>query len=729
MTEVMKAFTVGRITVLAWLLTGIVPATWARDADDFLWLEPPRDAKALEWARLQTAAARRAVESLPVSAAVTAELDSALRAAAPVPDVTLLGDKAVRLLRTSERPFGVLQVAWRDRDGRPGHWRNVLDAGSLRHAGGVPFELQWADEWGRPRDACLPPAYDRCMLRLSIGGSDEAELREFDLARGAFVPDGFQLPSSLSQVAWLNRDTLLVVHTVGTAPRTSAGLGAAVYLWRRGEPIQVARRVLRAEPTDAEIRLLALGSGTNRMGVVVRVVDYSTYQVSLVDQSGWTIPAALPTSLQWGVLATTDQHLVVQLSSPARIGGRNLPAGALLSYDVTSGPTRRRRAQAVYVPAPGEYLADLSMGIVSGSTQVHFVMTRQLLGRMVTATPGARGWTTRAGPAESPGVSQFLVSADPASDDVVVRTSGFLAPDRVEVRRPGREPVLIGAEPVAFDPGAFAVETRTVTSRDGTPVDYYLVRPRAATRTATPTLMTGYGAFGVTVMPAYLDAWVGGRAFKLWLARGGALALPAIRGGGERGTAWHRAAMRQNRQVSYDDFYAVAEALTASGFTDRDHLGVFGASNGGLLAAVAATQRPDLFGAVVVDVPLADMLRFPYMGMGAVWVDEYGDPRDPEMTRVLASYSPVHNVRAGVEYPPFLVTISTSDDRVGPGHGRKLAARLQEAGATAWLVEDEEGGHGVSDALGNPELMAMRMTFLIDRLMPHQDRTTQAAPR
>jgi prolyl oligopeptidase len=176
--------------------------------------------------------------------------------------------------------------------------------------------------------------------------------------------------------------------------------------------------------------------------------------------------------------------------------------------------------------------------------------------------------------------------------------------------------------------------------------------------------------------------------------------------------------MRENRQVSYDDFYAVAESLVASGFTDPRHLGVFGASNGGLLAAVAGTQRPDLFSAVVCDVPLTDMLRFPQMGMGALWVDEYGDPSDPAMARVLRSYSPLHNVRDGRRYPPFLVTISTRDDRAGPGHGRKLVARLQEAGATAWLIEDEQGGHGVSDTLGNPDTMTLRMAFLLDRLMP-----------
>jgi prolyl oligopeptidase len=229
--------------------------------------------------------------------------------------------------------------------------------------------------------------------------------------------------------------------------------------------------------------------------------------------------------------------------------------------------------------------------------------------------------------------------------------------------------------------------------------------------------MTGYGAFGISFTPGYLDSWVGGRSLRVWLDRGGALVVPAIRGGGERGDAWHKAAMRTKRQLSYDDFAAVAEALIKSGFTTPAHLGVFGTSNGGLLAATMGTERPDLFGAVVSDVPLTDMLRFPKMGMGAAWEDEYGNPDDPADAQVLRSYSPLHNVRSGAKYPPFLITISTEDNRVGPGHARKLAARLLEVGARVYYIEDDEGGHGVSDPLERPDVMAARMTFLCESLI------------
>jgi prolyl oligopeptidase len=232
--------------------------------------------------------------------------------------------------------------------------------------------------------------------------------------------------------------------------------------------------------------------------------------------------------------------------------------------------------------------------------------------------------------------------------------------------------------------------------------------------------MTGYGAFGIAFTAGYFDYIVGGRSLSIWLDHGGALVLPAARGGSERGDTWHRAAMREHRQLSYDDFTAVAESLIKSGFTTPAHFGIFGSSNGGLLAATMGTERPDLFGAVVSDVPLTDMLRFPKMGMGSAWMDEYGNPDKPQEAAALKAYSPLHNVRANVKYPPFLITISTEDSRVGPGHARKFAARLMEVGAKVYFLEDQEGGHGVSDALERPDIMAARMTFLLNTLVsPH----------
>jgi prolyl oligopeptidase len=336
--------------------------------------------------------------------------------------------------------------------------------------------------------------------------------------------------------------------------------------------------------------------------------------------------------------------------------------------------------------------------------------------RILTATSSAKGWTIERGEAQPVGTAVGFSATDPAGDGVVLHRAGYLVPSRLELIGGARKAVPLYAEKPAFDVSDFVTELKTATSKDGTKIDYYLLRPKVIRPGSTPLLMTGYGAFGITLAPEYLGYSVGGKSLVPWLARGGAFALPMLRGGGERGAAWHQAAMREKRQNSYDDFAAVTEAIIKDGLTSPKHIGVFGSSNGGLLAAVMGTQRPDLYGAIVSDVPLTDLVRMPFMGMGAAWVNEYGDAKDPAMLAAINAYSPYQNIVAGKRYPPFLVTVATSDNRVGPGHARKLAARLKEVGAPVYYLEDQEGGHGVSDPLSRPELMADRMTFLFDTL-------------
>jgi prolyl oligopeptidase len=250
--------------------------------------------------------------------------------------------------------------------------------------------------------------------------------------------------------------------------------------------------------------------------------------------------------------------------------------------------------------------------------------------RIVSIAYTGGGWKAEHQPEEAVGVCPMFAAADPASDDLIVGRSGYLVPSRFEIERGGVAPFTLFAEMPTFDTSAFTIDLKSATSKDKTAIDYYLLRPKAPARLGeTPTLMTGYGAFGISIQPGYLTPHLGGRSLAIWLRRGGALAVPLIRGGGERGEVWHQAAIREKRQNSYDDFAAVAEALIKNGFTKPEKLGAFGTSNGGLLVAVVATQRPDLFGAVVSDVPLTDMLRFPLMGIGGAWIDEFGARNQP----------------------------------------------------------------------------------------------------
>lgn len=692
-----------------------MPKHSAGSAEGLSWLESPKDPRALEWARAQTQRSKQEIASKPSYPAILSELQATLKASAPIPDISLLGRRAVRFERDAANPHGLLQVADRLTTGGLGAWRTVLDVGALRKAEGKPYELQWS----LVKDECLPPTYDKCMLRLSPGGGDEAELREFNLGTGQFVEGGFRTPASRAFAVWLDDDHLLIAHTLSDSPRTSAGWGAVARVWRRGEVLENAKSVFEAKPTDAIVQLFAIGEGNGRRGIVLRAIDYSNFEMTLVAVNGGLTKAALPTRLKpFGLLATTGRHLIVQLAEDAQIGNTRVPAESLLAYDITAPGSDPNRVQVIYSPHDGEFLSDPMFGIAATRDAVQFIVTRRLVPHLMSARARGPQWTVREELVAEPGQSLKVGGADVSGTELILQTTGFLTPTRLDLWRPDSKARLLQSEAPAFAAGRFVVEIRSAQSKDGTSIDYYLLRPRnTPPGTPVPTLMTGYGAFGISFTPGYLDYEVGGRSLKIWLDRGGALVLPAIRGGGERGEAWHQAAIREKRQVSYDDFAAVAQSLIASGFTTSAHLGVFGTSNGGLLAATLGTQHPELFGAVVSDVPLTDMLRFPHMGMGAAWTDEYGNPDDPAAAKVLRSYSPLHNVHEGVHYPPFLLTISTEDNRVGPGHARKLAARLLEVGGPVYFLEDDEGGHGVSDPLTRPEIMAARMTFLIDTLM------------
>jgi prolyl oligopeptidase len=720
--HVINQSTVGTCDMLKRLLAILPSLTLAASLsaaaavdDSFQWLESPKDPAALKWAVEQSNATRSALVAKPSYVQVAAELKAVLGENEPPPDYTLLGNQAVRLRRDAAHPHGRLEVALRGADGAPREWHLALDVDALRAAEGKPYELRWYNA----KDTCLAPAFERCLLMLSPGGGDQVELREFDLLKGQFVKDGFRTVAGRTQAAWLSRDRVLIAHAVAHEPLTAAGWPSAVHLWSRGTRLESAPIVARAEATDALIELAAMGGSSTRAGIMTRVIDYSTFEFKLIDAAGKVTAIDLPRRVKpFGLLAATSRHLIVQLAEPATIAGQTLPAESVLAYDVTPSQPAAKRVGVIFAPRDGDVVNDAFRGIVATATRVTLIVDRHLAKRIVGAEFEGTVWKTHDELAAAPGTNLTLVASDPAGGDVIVEQGGFITPTRLDLLRPGQALQTLYAEKAAFDASGFLVEIKSAHSADGTHIDYYLLRPKTLAHPgATPTLMTGYGAFGISLAPGYLDFIVGGPALKLWLERGGALALPIIRGGGERGEAWHRAAMREKRQVSYDDFLAVAQALETSGFTSPQHLGVFGSSNGGLLSATVAVERPDLFGAIVSDVPLIDMLRYPTMGMGGAWMDEYGDPGSSMMHEVLLRYSPFHNIKSGTTYPPFFITVSTEDNRVGPGHARKLAARLEQVGAKAYYFEDSEGGHGVSDALQRPELMALRMTFLIDRLM------------
>lgn len=684
--------------------------------DEYQWLEAPTEARALDWARQQTRQAQAKIAALPGHAEIRDELNSALAAGDPAPDFMLTGPYMLRLQRSVGHPHGVLAVSRRAKGGAYGPWREVLDIDALNKAEGKSYELHF----GGGQLSCAPADYSRCMVALSPSGGDEVELREFDLASGAFVQGGFHVPVSRAMAQWLDADHLMVSHTANGAPALSTGWARTVALWTRGTPLSTAKIVYTAEQSDALLFLTTAGEGADRVAVIMRALDYSTLQYLTVGRDGKVTPLPFPTKLKMGYPVAGGSRIFVQLGQDATIQGKTVPAESILAYDVDPAVPADRRLTVAYSPSGDEYVTDSFTGLAATKSGLTLLFAQHGIQRIADVRPGAKGWTIKRAAPEPVGGAIQLSAANAGSDEIIVKRTGYLFPSRLDLVSGGKTTTLFSEEP-AFDASRFAVDLKKATSKDGTEIDYYLLRPKSTTGKPTPLLMTGYGAFGISFAPGYLDALVGGKSLLTWLNRGGALAVPLIRGGGERGEAWHQAAIREKRENSYDDFAAVTEALIASGFTTPQHIGLFGMSNGGLLAAVMGTRHPELYGAIVSDVPLTDLVRMPYMGMGAAWTNEYGDVKDPTMLAAINRYSPYQNVVAGRKYPPFLITVATSDNRVGPGHARKLAAKMESVGATVYYLEDEEGGHAVSDPLSRPDLMANRMTFLIDTLMKKDD--------
>jgi prolyl oligopeptidase len=703
---------------LGLLLVAEASAARATPADPYVWLEPQHDPAAVAWARTRRDAAVAELSAQPQFAAVEGEIKTALKASAPLPEIFLLGRRFVRFRRDAGHPAGVLETAPADHVSAGMPWRTVLDLAVLNKAEGASYELNGLSFSDFP-NRCLPPAFDRCLLPLSSGGSSNLELREFDLAKGGFVEGGFRVPANRSFTAWLSPDALIIAHSLDGSPALPSNFPAVVRLWRRGTPLAAAKPIFRATPTDSLIDFRGLGLGAQRRVLLSVVRDYSTIDFKLVDQAGAVADIDLPRKVKYvGNVALSYPYVAFQLAEPATVAGRAYPAEAILAYDITPGRPAPERYSAVYLPRADSFVSDGYSGFAGLGSAIAFVEDHRLSKTLVTARPGPQGWSVHKTLSARPGVTLALVSPDGIGDDLLVRQEGFLTPPTVTLVSPDHAPLPIQAGKPVIDASAYVTEIRSARSKDGVMVDYYLVRPKTPGPGPVPTLMGGYGSFGLDYTPSYFASELK-LGMASWLTRGGAFAATAIRGGGERGEAWHLGGAGLNKQNSFDDFIAIGEDLVSSGFTRPDRLGAFGRSGGGLLTAVAETERPDLFGAVLVGVPVTDLARMGPAGTGIVQGQkaEFGDWDDPKVLSSILAWSPYQNIHSGVKYPRTLIITSTEDNQVGPGQARKFTARLEEVGATPLLIEEPTGGHGVPDQLRHPELVAAEIVFFIHALM------------
>jgi len=673
--------------------------------DPFLWLEEIEGSRALAWVREQNRSTLALLETDPRYTALQQAALSILEAQDRIPYPRFLGERIANFWQDAGHVRGV----WRRttlagyRDAGP-RWDTLLDIDALAAAEGANWVFHGA--------IGLPPEYRRCLIALSDGGKDADSLREFDMEEARFVAGGFALPEGKQSAVWLDRDTLLVAREWGPGTMTASGYPFVLKRLSRGAALDAAQEVFRGGPGDVMVRAVVLrdGDGDVRGVIAIRAVSFFETEAYLLTPDG---PMRLPVPLKAGLRAFVAGQLVFSLDEEwAGVHGGPFPAGAVVSLDLDAVRRDPGAAQPtlLYAPGPREAIE----GVAATRDRLLVTLYRNVSGAAYSFSFDAGGWRMDRLPLPALASIQIVASSE-RDDRAFVDVAGFTAPNALwlaDLASGAAEPVK--QAPPRFDATGIVVEQLEAVSADGTPVPYFVLRPNTlAGDGAAPTVLYGYGGFQVSLTPAY--AAIAGR---LWLERGGVHVVANIRGGGEFGPQWHQAALKTRRQCAYDDFIAVAEDLIARGITSPRRLGIMGGSNGGLLMGVMMTQRPELFRAVVIQVPLLDMLRFHKLLAGASWIGEYGDPDNPEEAAFLLRISPYRNLRPGALYPePFLLT-STKDDRVHPGHARKFAAKLASLGLPFLYYENIDGGHSAAANLAERARQhALEYTYLTRKLM------------
>jgi prolyl oligopeptidase len=681
-------------------------AAQAPAEDKYLWLEDVSGDRSMSWVKAENAKTDAVLQKDP---RYQADFDAALklsedprRLAAP----GLRGDLVYNNWRDATNPRGLLRkTTVADYLTETPHWTTVIDfdaLGKAEHVGWVPRGL-----------SCLYPGDRYCMVQLSAGGEDAVSAREFDLKSGQFVPDGFQLPHSKQNVAWMDKDTLLVERDWGTGTMTNSGYPFVVKEWKRGTPLDSAKEVFRGAATDevgSRGAVLHDAQGES-LQVFQRAVTFFTSQTFVRTPSGikqLMIPAK--SSLDGLLMGRLLVSLAEDWTPVA--GGKSYTAGSLVELklaDVLKDPAHLQPA-VIFAPSAQEFLEG------TGMTHDRLLVTtlNHVQGRAYVYTPSPSGWThERLAIPEN--VTVGIATTSDTDNRFFLRIESFLQPPSLWVGDAGKASLTPAkGEPARFDASNEDVVQYEATSKDGTKVPYFVVHPNGMKLDGSnPTLLEAYGGFQVSETPSYSAA-----RGKLWLEKGGVYVLANIRGGGEFGPAWHEAGLNVHRQRIYDDFAAVGEDLIARGITSTPHLGLEGGSNGGLLMGVEMEQHPALWNAVVIEVPLLDMIRFVHIAAGASWVGEYGSPDVPEQRAFLDTISPYQNLKPGVTYPEPLIFTTTKDDRVGPQHARKFAAKMDEFHEPFYFYEITEGGHGSgADLKQQAGTLALMYTYLERKLM------------
>ena len=692
-----------RVAAAAFAAVFAIGAAMAETTEDpFLWLEEVKGEKALAWVKEHDAKTEGELKADPLFQPLLDDAMAVLTAQDRIPYVTYRGGHLYNFWQDDVHVLGL----WRRTDvesykTETPAWDVLLDLDKLSADEGQKWSFKGA--------SCLAPEYTRCLVQLSPDGGDAVEIREFDVNTKTFVEGGYRLATNKSTVEWIDGDTVLVATDFGEGSSTTSGYPRIVKLWKRGTPIGEAKTVFEGKTEDTAAWPIVYDTADGAVPTVMRAVDFFDAENYLVAPDGST--KMLPLPLYAEMRGIFKGEVVFSLRQDwAAADGVTYRQGSLLAFTLADWQASGNLPAIKTLFTPTERTAIDTVDFTSGKAFVSVL--DNVRGRIYVYDVAGGVWTAPE-PVKLPETGTVSIAdADSHSASVMFNYEDYLTPDSLYWSfDDGAAIEKVKSLPARFDGAAYEIKQFESTSKDGTKVPYFWVGPKGASG-PVPTLLYAYGGFQVSLTPWYWQT-----AGKLWLARGNAFVVANIRGGGEFGPRWHEAGLKQNRQRVYDDFLSVAEDLIAKGLTTNKQLGISGGSNGGLLVGVAFTQRPDLFNAVLCDVPLLDMLRYTKLPPGASWIAEYGDPDVPEERAAIEKYSPYQNLKDGVVYPRVFFLTSTADDRVHPGHARKMAALMESKGYPFLFYEELEGGHGAAtNQKSRAVQLAMQYVYLTRQL-------------
>ena len=679
-------------------------ATAAID-DPYIWLENIDSAEALAWAAEQNALSVPRLQGDPRFEEIRTEIEAILTSDDRIPFASLVDGMVYNFWRDEDHVRGILRRATLESYASDNtQWETVLDVDTLANIENA--------NWVYKGRTCLPSDPSRCLLHLSDGGKDAVVVREFDLNSKNFVDGGFVLEEAKTNVDWVDADSLLVGTDFGEGSLTASGYARTLRLWRRGSSLADAQQIIEVDADDMEVGVNTVMASGSALSFISRRPDFFTEENWLLTDQETLAKLPLPVDANFqGVLA---QEAIILLRSDWTPGdGETYAAGSLVSMNLEQsvGTGFATDIETLLDPQDNEQVDAIS-GVAISSESIYITVLKDVAGVLLRARHGEQGWALSQINLPENGAIQ-VVSADDYTDSVLINYQSFLVPNTLYLVQDDMEPTAIKTLKPRFDASEYVTEQKFATSTDGTRIPYFIVRSADVPMdSTTPVELTAYGGFELSLTPAYLSAME-----QLWLGRGGAYVLANIRGGGEYGPEWHQSAILENRQRVFDDFIAVAEELVASELTSSEHLGIRGGSNGGLLVTAVMVQRPALFKGIISAVPLIDMLRYHKLLAGASWMAEYGNPDIPEQRAFIAAYSPYQLVSAEVDYPEIFLWTNPKDDRVHPGHARKMAARMIEQGHDIIYFENAECEHGGGANLKQvAQTNAMQLVYLLQQL-------------